>query len=55
MEITMGYDENAIVHVFVRDLVTGQPVGELHLSRGANLDEGEIWQSRRRLEGLDVL
>ena len=54
MEVSLGYDENATVHVFVRDLVTGELVGELHLARAANLEEIEIQRSRQRLEKTEL-
>lgn len=51
-EITFEYDRDGLIHVYVRDLATGQPLGELHLERESNLREDEVL--RRQSEMADV-
>jgi molecular chaperone DnaK len=37
MEVTLAYDANSVVHLYLADGVAHQPLGELHIERRANL------------------
>jgi hypothetical protein len=54
MEVALGYDANGIVHVYVRDMVTGNPLGELHVERPANLDEDTLRANQEQLGRTEV-
>jgi molecular chaperone DnaK len=54
MEVALGYDANGIVHVYVRDMVTGNPLGELHVERAANLDEDTLRANQEQLGRTEV-
>jgi molecular chaperone DnaK len=55
MRITLAYDVNAIVHVTVQDLVSGNVIGELHLQRNDNLDPSEIASRAADIGQMEVL
>jgi molecular chaperone DnaK len=54
MEVALGYDANGIVHVYVRDLVSGAAVGELQVQRPANLDDSQIAAGRQQLDRAEI-
>ena len=55
MRVTLAYDANAIVHVTVQDLVTGNMIGELHLQRNDNLDAAAVAASIADMGQMEVL
>jgi molecular chaperone DnaK len=55
MRITLAYDINAIVHVTVQDLVSGNVIGELHVQRNDNLDPSEIASRAADIGQMEVL
>jgi molecular chaperone DnaK len=54
MEVSMCYDADGIIHVFVKDLVTNRPLGELHIDRKANLSEREVRAAQLRSAATEV-
>ncbi len=49
-EVTYEYDRDGIIHVSVHDLTNGKYIGEMHITRVANMSSQEIAQKKRRLE-----
>lgn len=54
IEVSMGYDENSIVHVSVTDVVDGTNLGEMEIKRKSNLTDEEITLKANRLKNIDV-
>jgi len=52
--ISMLYDEDGIVHVRVRDLVDGSDLGEMHITRDANLSEEDVEEKKIVIKELDI-
>lgn len=50
----MHYDENGIVHVSVRDLVDGTDLGEMEISRDANLSEEDVHNKKMIISDINV-
>lgn len=54
IEVSMGYDENSIVHVSVTDVVDGTNLGEMEIKRQSNLTDEEVASKANRLKNIDV-
>ena len=54
MEVSMAYDANGIIHVYVTDLVQQRPLGELRIERTSNLPEEQVAWMHHQTEGAMV-
>jgi molecular chaperone DnaK len=54
MQVSMSYDRDGIVHVYVHDLVANRPLGELRIERQSNLDPREVLELTERSSHLEL-
>lgn len=53
-EVTMNYDENGLIHVFIKDLIENKDLGEIHIERTANLTSEEVTKKTALIGGIDI-
>lgn len=54
IRIFIGYDENAVVHVRVMDLISNEDLGEMYIERNSNLSDQEIIEKKDKIAKLDI-
>jgi molecular chaperone DnaK len=52
-EVTFEYDRDATIHMYVRDLATGQAIGELHITRQANLTDDAVERKAEAMKDVN--
>ena len=52
--VTMKYDENGMIHVSVKDLVDGTDLGEMNISRDANLSAADVKEKRSIVGEINI-
>ena len=54
IKFILSYDENGVVHVYARDGVTDQHIGEAHIERKSNLTEQVIEEKAERMASIFI-
>lgn len=52
--VSMNYDENGIIHVYVKDLIDDSDLGEMRIERASNLSGSEINSKKDLLSTIDI-